>query len=299
MLNFNFIAILPFMMGLGRRPIRVQRQIQNRESARILEQLSSGAEPPASTGMSDGKEIPPSFFLKERQMICVEHISTAHFRLWMAVAFLLVSLSTKYVQAQVYAGALGGISTLSGDTSALLNSTSTDFSTYNPHNGLALSGLAGKHLSNVFTIQGEYVWNRNPLYLAGSAFDSASLAGYEEMLHSSQQSLFGSVLVYFRNRKSWIRPYLSVGTGWVHLYATEQSITLAQGSPLLPPHSFGANMLALRVPVGADVKLYDGWRIRYTFAETISRNPISHELNPPGPHSLKNFQNLFGIIYQF
>jgi hypothetical protein len=232
-------------------------------------------------------------------MICIEHIDRAHFVWLMVLVFLLVSLSTKYVQAQVYAGALGGISTLSGDTSTLINFTSTEFSTYNPHNGLALSGLVGKHLSNVFTIQGEYVWNRNPLYLAGSASDSVSLTDYEETLHSSQQSLFGSVLVYFRNRKSWIRPYLSVGTGWVHLYSTEQSITLAQGSPQLPPHSFGANMLGLRVPVGADVKLYDGWRLRYTFAETISRNPISHDLNPPGPHSLKNFQNLFGVIYQF
>jgi len=71
------------------------------------------------------------------------------------------------------------------------------------------------------------------------------------------------------------------------------------GTPGLPPQHFSANMLLLHVPVGIDVKLGKGWTFRYTFSETLSKNPISDRLSPPGQHSLKNFQNLFGFIRQF
>ena len=57
--------------------------------------------------------------------------------------------------------------------------------------------------------------------------------------------------------------------------------------------------MALRVPVGIDVTVHRGWRIRYSFTENLSRNPISHELSPPGQHTFKNFQNLFGIVREF
>jgi hypothetical protein len=68
---------------------------------------------------------------------------------------------------------------------------------------------------------------------------------------------------------------------------------------VLPPRQFSANMIALRVPVGIDVTLHERWALRYTFSETLSRNAISAELSPPGSHSLKNFQNLIGIVYRF
>jgi len=68
---------------------------------------------------------------------------------------------------------------------------------------------------------------------------------------------------------------------------------------MLPPVSFSSNMLALHIPVGMDVKLGSGWAFRYTFSETISRNPIDDHLTPSGQHTLKNFQNLFGFIKRF
>ncbi|MGB7586404.1 MAG: outer membrane beta-barrel protein [Terriglobales bacterium] len=213
-------------------------------------------------------------------------------------AALLLALFTASAEAQFYAGALGGISTLSGDTAASVNSTSANFSTYNPQNGLALNALFGRHFNDFLTVQGDYVWNRNALHLTAATSGSGSIGDYDETRRSSQQSLFASILVYFRKRKSWIRPYLSVGTGWVHLSSTEEMVTLTQGLPL-PPHDFSANMIALRVPVGMDVRLHDGWLFRYAFSETLSGNPISDHLSPPGPHSLKNFQNLFGILKQF
>jgi len=58
-------------------------------------------------------------------------------------------------------------------------------------------------------------------------------------------------------------------------------------------------MIALRVPVGMDVNVGNGWAIRYTFSETMSKNSISERLSPAGQHNLKNFENLIGLVKQF
>ena len=39
---------------------------------------------------------------------------------------------------------------------------------------------------------------------------------YEQTCQSSQHAAFGNALLYFRPRSSWVRPFLSVGTGVVH-----------------------------------------------------------------------------------
>jgi hypothetical protein len=85
----------------------------------------------------------------------------------------------------------------------------------------------------------------------------------------------------------------------VHLSSSQQQITQSIGAPVLPPQSFSANMIALHVPVGIDVKLGKGWSFRYTFSETLSQNPISKRLSPEGQGNLKNFQNLFGFVRRF
>ena len=186
------------------------------ESARMLDVFGMERNRSASMGMSARKEIPPSVFGKQRKMISASNPRTRLACLFVTGLLPMIFLAQP-ARAQMYAGALGGISTLSGDTRVIINSTSTNFSTYNPNNGPALNALLGKHLTDIFAVQGDYVWNRNSLDFTEGAFDSGSPSAYEETHHSSQQSLFGSVLVYFRNRKSWIRPYLSIGTGWVHL----------------------------------------------------------------------------------
>lgn len=248
--------------------------------------------------MSTDKDISPSKFATSN--LFDEAISSLLSKLpILGAALLIIVFSARPLKAQFYAGAMGGISTLSGNTQAIINSASTDFATYNPQNGPLLNGLAGRHLNDIFTIQGDYVWNRNSLSLTAATFAPGSIEEYEESRHSSQQSLFASVLVYFRKRTSWVRPYLSVGTGWVHLSSTEEVITEMQGSPVLPPRQFSANMIALRVPVGIDVTLHEGWRFRYSFSENISKNPISTELSSPGTSRLKNFQNLFGMVREF
>jgi outer membrane protein with beta-barrel domain len=202
-------------------------------------------------------------------------------------------------QAQLYAGVLGGVATLSGDARSLLSPGSSAFSSYDPQNGGAVEVLVGKHFSDYLTIQADYIWNGNGLTLTSAALNNGTQQGYQETRRSPQQSLIGDLLVYFRNRDSRLRPYLSVGTGLVHLASSQERIKQVLGAPVLPPQHFSANMIALHVPVGIDVRLVKGWAFRYTFSETLSRNPISDCLSPPGQHSLKNFQNLFGFVKRF
>jgi hypothetical protein len=226
--------------------------------------------------------------------------ATAQFTVRLIVVVLFVGgHSAVTAQAQVYAGVLGGLSTLSGDARSLLSPGSTNFSVYDPKNGLALEILLGRHFSDYFALQADYIWNRNALTLTSAVFSNGTQEGYQETRRSSQQSAIADVLVYFRKRKSWLRPYLSVGTGLVHLSSSEERLNQLLGAARPPPQRFSANVVALHVPVGIDLNLRNGWAFRYTFSETLSKNPISDRLTPRGLHSLKNFQNLFGLVRQF
>jgi hypothetical protein len=218
---------------------------------------------------------------------------------WIALLLLAGWLLAPPAVAQVYAGVLGGVSTLSSDARSVLSPSSTAFSSYEPKNGAAFEILAGKHFSDYFTVQVNYVWNNNGLTLTSAMLDDGTQAGYQELRKSTQQSFIADVLVYFRGRESRLRPFLSVGTGVVHFSSAEERIEQIVGTPSLPPRQFSANLIALHVPVGIDVKLGKGWAFRYTFSETLSANPISDRLSPAGQHSLKNFQNLFGFVRQF
>ena len=51
--------------------------------------------------------------------------------------------------------------------------------------------------------------------------------------------------------------------------------------------------------VGIDLRLSGRVDFRYSFSETMSRNPISPRLTPPAPRRLANFQNLFGLVGRF
>jgi hypothetical protein len=206
---------------------------------------------------------------------------------------------TPLALGQLYAGALGGVATLSGDARSLLSSNSTAFSSYDPKNGGAVEVLVGKHFSDYFAVQGNFIWNGNRLTLTSAAFNNGAQQGYQETRRSSHQSVIGDLLVYFRNRDSRLRPYLSIGTGLVHFASSQERIDQALGTPALPPQRFSANMIALHVPVGIDVRLKKGWAFRYTFSETLSHNPISDRLSPAGQHRLMNFQNLFGFVKRF
>jgi len=216
-----------------------------------------------------------------------------------SVALVLILLlgGVSLVRAQMYAGALGGVSTLSGDSRSVLNPQPA-FASYDPKNGGAVQVFVGRHLSDYFSVQGEYTWNANRLILTANSGGGIP-TGYEETRQSSQQSAIADFLVYFRDRKSRVRPYLAVGTGVTHFSSTQDQVTQTIGSPVLPPVRFGSNFVVLHVPVGMDVSLGKGWAFRYTFSETLSKNPIDGVLSPPGQHRFMNFQNLFGFVKRF
>ena len=106
------------------------------------------------------------------------------------------------------------------------------------------------------------------------------------------------MLVYFRERTSRIRPYLSAGVGIVR-FATDEGNALIDGGLMPPLPHFSSTDATLRVAVGADVPVGQRVVVRYSFSENIGANPISRELDPMGMRALMNFQNLVGLLLQF
>ncbi len=212
---------------------------------------------------------------------------------------LLVLLSAIFASAEVtpYAGAIGGISTLSADAGAQATGTSLSLSSYSPDNGPALNVFVGLHLHNYFSVQADYIWNRNDLLLSSTS--SASNTFYQQERSSSQNAAVADFLIYFRRRGSRIRPYLGTGGGLLHLTSTAGAFLQTSGTPALPPASFSSTRPLFRSHVGIDVRLASKIDFRYSFSESLSKNDISRHLSPPAPRRLANFQNLFGFVFRF
>jgi hypothetical protein len=224
----------------------------------------------------------------------------AHTRL-MVVTVLLWVGSPALTQAQdegsIYFGGLIGISTLSADARASTQPARADISLYKPENGPALNVYAGAHLARFFSVQANYVWNRNDVALFGSFVTAAGGGFYEQSRTASQHAVVGDALLYFRPRGSGIRPYLSTGVGVVRIASASAR---GDDNGLAPPAAdIRSSRFALRVAVGIDLVMRDRWSFRYSFSETISGNPISTGLTPSGERNLANFQNLFGVIRRF
>ena len=91
------------------------------------------------------------------------------------VAILVVGVRTvPLARAQLYVGVLAGVATLSGDARSLINPGSTAFSSYDPKNGGAVEVLVGRHFSDYFAVQGNYIWNGNRLTLTSGAFNNGT-----------------------------------------------------------------------------------------------------------------------------
>src|SRR5215472_1461612 len=88
-------------------------------------------------------------------------------------------------QQRPYFGVLGGVSTLSADSRTSLDSNSVTTSSYKPENGPTVDVYVGLHWGNYFSVQGDYLWNRNRLIL-DSLVSSTLGAGtrlYERPFH--------------------------------------------------------------------------------------------------------------------
>ena len=196
-----------------------------------------------------------------------------------------------------YVGLLAGVSTLSSDArSEVSPGGSADVSLYTPENGLAISVLFGMHLHQFVSLQANYVWNANDLVLTSVRGNDSAF--YEQPRSSSQHAVIGDLLLYFRNRDSAIRPYLSVGSGVVRIDTTSSGGS-RQRATAPPAQTIRTVSGVLRTAVGIDISLRRRWAVRYTFSETLSSNPFSAALSPPGQRKLANFQSLVGIVRAF
>lgn len=210
--------------------------------------------------------------------------------------FLSASICT--AQPRPYVGVLGGASTLSADARTVPDPNSAASSSYSPENGATLDVLGGVHWNDYLSFQFDYLWNRNLLTLDSIRANAAGPASvYDRQFSSQQHSVSGNVLLYFRPRPSRFRPFLSVGSGAFHLSAEPHDGGIASG--INPPARFSATKPTLQVAVGIDLKMRNGWAFRYSFSETLSNNPISAQLTPPGTRMLMNFRNLFGVVKTF
>jgi hypothetical protein len=202
--------------------------------------------------------------------------------------------------SRVFAGALFGVSTLSADGRSVTTASDAAVSMYKPENGSALNLFSGVHLAQYFSVQGNWIWNRNDLALVSSFVTPQSGGGgfYEQSRDSRQHAVVFDGLVYFRRRDSRIRPYLGTGVALLRFSSNEAGGALARG--LVPPAGrIASTRLGVRSHVGIDVRLSRRADFRYSFSETISGNPISPSLTPPGQRGLANFQNLFGLVGRF
>lgn len=214
------------------------------------------------------------------------------------VTVLMLCLATAARAQQnprIFVGAVAGISTLSADARSDIGKDLAAVSLYKPENGPALNVLLGAHVGEYVTLQGNYIGNRNRLALASVRATDLGPSFYEHSQASSQHAMVGDLLVYFRERRSVVRPYLSVGVGVLRL-ETKADGEARSRNAVPPSGTVRAARATLRVAVGMDVGLGRGWSLRYSFSESVSGNPIGAQLSPPGQRGLANFQNLFGIV---
>ena len=168
---------------------------------------------------------------------------------------------------------LGGFAALSGAAAAQASPAAA--ASYDAKVGAAFNFEAGYHLNDWFSGQAGYTWNRN--WIVSSELTGGVLIQREAV--RSQSAVGAEVLLYFRPRSSWVRPYLSAGPAWVRV--------LSENKP------------GLRVAVGADLMLKSGWGFRYSFSEMMTANPFGAALHPAAGAKLMDFQNLFGVVKRF
>jgi outer membrane protein W len=200
-------------------------------------------------------------------------------------------------ESRTFAGALFGVSALSADARAVTTDAEAAVSLYDPKNGLALNVFGGIHVAQYFAIQVNWMWNRNDLTLVSSSTSPQAGGFYEQTRDSSQHAVVFDGLIYFRRLDSAIRPYLGTGLSVVR-FSSDEGHSRAQG--LSPAGgTIRSTHIGLRSHVGIDFRLSRHVAFRYSFSETITSNPISLPLSPPGRRPLLNFQNLFGFVSRF
>lgn len=231
---------------------------------------------------------------------CVEVVLRICWILLALVCLVPSSLRAQRLKKKsIYLGGMGGFATLSGDGSAVITPSSASTSLFDPQNGAVGEVLVGTHLFRYLSFEGDYIWNRNPVTLVSTTQAAGVSSYYRQLEDVTQNAILANVLIYFRKRGDTIRPYLSEGFGGVSIHNTLSGEATAVGSPTLPPAKSDHASIALRTLVGMDVRMRNRWYGRYSFGETIDRNTFGDRISPPQHRIPKNFQNLFGVYFEF
>src|SRR5262249_58081810 len=109
---------------------------------------------------------------------------------------LLMFCLPSVASGQFYAGALGGLATLSADARSVIGPQGAAFSLYKPENGASVSLLVGRHLMDYLSLQADYGWNRNDLTLSATSISPQGETLYQEARGSSEQSVMGHLRLY-------------------------------------------------------------------------------------------------------
>jgi len=183
-----------------------------------------------------------------------------------------------------YVAGLVGIGTLSGDTRTPASGPIA-VAFYEPENGAAWNLALGRHLNDWFSVQGNYIGNHNRLQWTYVGDNLRITFPYRTAQHAGVADL----LLYFRDRRNWVRPYLSAGIGAAHTRADLRVPQLERKETSVDA--------VMRVAVGVDILLKGNLRFRYTFSESLSGNPFVGPV--PAKKAFMNFQNLFGAAWYF
>jgi len=191
---------------------------------------------------------------------------------------------------RVFFGALIGVSTLSADGRAVTMAREAALSSYKPENGLTINLFGGAHVAQYFSLQGNYMWNRNDLTLVSSFVTPQGGGFYEQRRESAQHAVVADALVYFRRIGSRIRPYLGTGLAVVHFSA---SVIDSTASGLTAPAGeIATTRAALRSHVGIDVGLSSRTAFRYSFSETAT--PSARSCRRQGNGASRTFKTCSG-----
>ncbi|MBV9266848.1 MAG: hypothetical protein JO061_11830 [Acidobacteriaceae bacterium] len=195
-----------------------------------------------------------------------------------------------------FAGGLGAITALSTDAASAAISQGISASQYKQQDGAGLQLFAGAHINDWISGEITYVWRHNDLSVVGTS--SAPGDFFTESRRSSQSGLVVEGMLYFRPVRSRIRPYLATGFGFVRFQSSRISVTQEGPAAVLPAASFSSVRPVLDVPVGIDLFPMKHIAFRYSFGETLRHNDVSDQLIPRGTHTMQDFQNMFGIVFQ-
>lgn len=205
--------------------------------------------------------------------------------------------SVTVVSGENFAGGFIGVSTLSADA-ATVGSPPAAFSAYKPENGFTAMVFGGHHLTDWFSVQASYGWNRNSVRLSGGVTEPPG-AAYDAPTRTTVQTVAAEGMLYFLRRDEWIRPYLSAGPGVTVLNARPDGPAATSRLIAIPSTEFESTGVCLRVAVGIDLRIRSRLAFRYSFSETIQGNTLSKQLTPRGNRNLANFQNLWGFVWTF